>query len=222
MKPYGISRIHGLRRVFMVSQRRRARMAKVAFGAAAILVIVLVIAWLYRSGPSRVQPEVLPTPPTQKRAAALGETPMVGEVRSTDDARTPAPPPVVFAIGPSDPNDAPDLSTPSQAVYSVLGLLDRSEMETLSRCFAEKAPGAGASLYPRYLGSPVELVDVIEEGSTAKVVWNATVHKAFTYNGKCQTPGETVTLTTCLVQIDDLWKLLRLHEGGDWHDISAN
>ncbi len=206
----------------MLSQRCRARMAKVAFGAVGILAVALAIAWLCRSGPSRVPPEVFSAPPTRERSIPLGQVPLVGEVHGTDDARAPAPPPVVFAMGPPDPNDAPDLSTPSQAVYSVQGLLDRSQMEALPRCFSEKAPDADASLYPRYLGPPVELVDVVEEGDTAKVVWNATVHAAFTHDGKRRKPSEALTLTTRLVRINGLWKLVRLHEGVDSREASAN
>ena len=81
-------------------------------------------------------------------------------------------------------------------------------------------------MYPRCLGHPVSLVDVTEEEESAEVTWQATVHKAFFRNAKRYSPGETITLTTKLVQIEGLWKILQLHEGeenGDQqHDATTN
>jgi hypothetical protein len=55
-------------------------------------------------------------------------------------------------------------------------------------------------------------VEVAEEGDTARVYWNATVHTGFTLEGKKRSPGETVGLETSLVRVGGVWKLAQLHE----------
>ncbi len=199
----------------MVSKRCKARAVKVVFAAAGIAGVALAIAWLYRSGPPSVPPEAASVPQADERTVTLGDTPLVSELRSTDDARSGPVPAVLFGIGRPDADDAPDLSTPAQAVYSVLELLDRSDTEALSRCFCDGVPDANESPYPRYVGPPVELADVVEEGNAATVVWTATVHTEFSLDGASRAPGETVTLITRLVRVEGLWKLARLHDGDD-------
>jgi hypothetical protein len=61
----------------------------------------------------------------------------------------------------------------------------------------------------------VGLVEVIEEDESAEVIWNATVHTVFSLNGRKWSPGEKMTLTTRLVRVEGLWKLLKLHEGNE-------
>lgn len=131
----------------MVSKRCKARAVKVVFVAAGI---AWAIACLYRSNPLPVPLEAAAVPQADGQNMTLGATPLLSELRSTDDARSGPVPPVVFVIGRPGPDDGPDLSTPAQAVFSVLELLD-----------------------------------------------------------------ESVTLTTRLVRVDGLWKLVRLHDGDD-------
>ena len=199
----------------MVSKRCKARAVKVAFVAAGVAGVAWAIACLYRSGPPSVPPEAASVPQADEQSVTLGATPLVSELRSTDDARSGPVPAVLFGIGRPDVDDAPDLSTPAQAVHSVLELLDRGSAEALSQCFCDGVPDASEGLYPRHLGPPVELVDASEEGDAATVLWTATVRTEFTLDGRSRSPGETVTLTTWLVRVEGLWKLVELHDGGD-------
>jgi hypothetical protein len=84
----------------------------------------------------------------------------------------------------------------------------------LAPYFVEEPDDVGNMLYPRYLGHPIELVEVIEEDEYAEVVWNATAHTAFSLSGERRTPGATITLKTRLQQVESFWKVLKLHDGG--------
>jgi hypothetical protein len=146
-------------------------------------------------------------------SSLLGDAPVIGNLlHGTDDARASAPPPIIFMVGRRESDGAPDLSTPAQAVHSALELLGRGSTEALSQCFCDAAPDANEGLYPRYLGPPIEVVEVAEEGDTARVCWNATVRAGFTLEGKKRSPGETVRRETRLVRVDGVWKLARLYE----------
>ncbi|MBC8471771.1 MAG: hypothetical protein H8D56_20105 [Planctomycetes bacterium] len=127
----------------------------------------------------------------------------------------PAIPPIVIPVGrpPGEANN-PDLSTPAAAVYSVLSLIDQAKTDKLAPCFIEKTEDAMGKLYPRYLGHPVELVEMVEEDDYAEVIWNATVHTKFSLNGKNWSTGETMMLKTTLVRVEGLWKISELHNGG--------
>ncbi len=206
----------------MVSRRCKARAVKVVFAAAGVAGVAWAIACLCRPGPAGVPPEAAPVPQADGQNMTLGDTPLVGELRSTDDARSGPVPAVLFGIGRPEADDAPDLSTPAQAVYSILELLDRGSAEALSQCFCDSVPEANESLYPCCLGPPIELVDAVEEGDAATVLWTATVHTGFSLDGRNRSPGETVTLTTRLARVEGLWKLLKLCNGGDEHEASAN
>jgi hypothetical protein len=152
-------------------------------------------------------------PPDSAGSSLFGDAPVIGKLlRSTDDARADAPPPIIFMVGRRESDGVPDLSTPAQAVHSALELLGRGSTEALSQCFRDGIPDAGEGLYPRYLGPPIEVVEVAEEGDTARVNWNATVRAGFTLEGKKRSPGETVRLETRLVWVDGVWKLTGLHE----------
>ena len=59
------------------------------------------------------------------------------------------------------------------------------------------------------------LVDVVEGGDWATVVWEAAVHTAFTQQGKHWSTGETMTVTSRLVRVEGLWKLVRWYEGDE-------
>jgi hypothetical protein len=129
-------------------------------------------------------------------------------------ANRPAPPPRGFSIGPAPgETDTPDLSTPAIAVYTILSLIDQGATDKLPSCLLEEAEDPLGDLYPRYLGHPVGLVEVIDQEASAKVIWDATVHTAFSRHGREWSAGETVTLTARLMQLDGFWKLAQLDEG---------
>jgi hypothetical protein len=98
------------------------------------------------------------------------------------------------------------------AVHEVLALIDRGATDQLSQCFASGAEDVAGGLYPRYVGHPVEVVEVAEEGAAAHVLWKATVHTGFTLEGRNWSPGEMITLEARLIQAEGVWKLARLYE----------
>jgi hypothetical protein len=53
---------------------------------------------------------------------------------------------------------------------------------------------------------------VAQEGDTAQVRWEATVHTPFSYKGNDRLPGQFVPLSSRLVRVDRDWKLLTLDE----------
>jgi hypothetical protein len=207
----------------IVSGAAKVSRVRTILAAVAIASILSVAAYVFRM---RSLPAPLPLPtPAQGDAQAqtprpadsagsslLGDAPVIRMLRGTDDARAPAPPPIIFMVGRRDSDGAPDLSTPAQAVYSILELLGRGNTQALSQCFCDGVPDASEGLYPRYLGPPIEVVEVAEKGEAARVYWNATVRAGFTLEGKKRSPGETVGLETHLVQVDGVWKLARLYE----------
>ena len=206
----------------IVPSATKAGGVKTILGAVAITSIFSVAAYVFRMRSLPVPPQPPPMqddaetqtsrPADSAGSSLLGDAPLVGKLLGSDDARAPAPPPIIFMVGRRDSDGGPDLSTPAQAVYSVLELLGRGSTEALSQCFRDAAPDANEGLYPRYLGPPVEVVEVAEEGDTASVYWNATVHTGFTFEAKRRSPGETVRLGTRLVRVDGVWKLARLYE----------
>jgi hypothetical protein len=209
----------------IVSGATKAGGVKVVLAAVAVASIFFAGAYVFRM---RSLSAPLPPPArvadngeaqTSRRAdragsSLLGDAPLIGTLRGTDDARALAPPPIIFMLGRRESDGAPDLSTPAQAVHSALELLGRGSAEALSQCFRDGTPDAGQRLYPRYLGPPIEVVEVAEEDDTARVNWNATVRAGFVLEGKKRSPGETVRLETRLVRVDGVWKLARLYERG--------
>ena len=126
----------------------------------------------------------------------------------------PALPPMGMLVGrPPGEDDMPDLSTPAAAVYSVLSLTEQGATDKLPLCFIQERQGNERELFPRYLGQPVELVEVTEDGESALVIWNATVHTEFSLEGRNHSVGEKITLTTRLRREEDFWKLLKLYDG---------
>lgn len=132
---------------------------------------------------------------TDSKETSVGEHHvLLGRLLGTNN---PAIPPVVMRVGRQPGEDeGPDLSTPTAAVHSVLSLIDQDATDKLASCFVEETAATADSLYPCYLGHPTELVEVVDEGESAVVTWNATVHTAFSLNGKSWSAGETMTLTT--------------------------
>jgi hypothetical protein len=105
-----------------------------------------------------------------------------------------------------------DLRTPEAAVYSILALIDQGAVDQLPECLAEGAPILPDAPYPRYVGQPIRLVDVVRTGATAEIRWEATAHTPFFYRGKDRRPGEFVPLSSRLVFVDGCWELLKLDE----------
>lgn len=208
----------------VVPAATKAGRVKTILAAVAIASIFSVGAYVFRmrslsappASPTPVQDDAeaqTSRPAGRTGSSPFGDAPLIGTLRGTDDARAPAPPPIIFMVGHRESDGALDLSTPAQAVHSALELLGRGSTEALSQCFRDGTAAADQHLYPRYLGPPIEVVEVAEEGDTAGVYWNATVRAGFTLEGKKRSPGETVRLETRLVRVDDVWKLTRLHEG---------
>jgi len=213
-------------------ESRKGRSLQAAFAVAGAIGAVVVLGYLrHLQSVSTSQPPPLPVAMAgQSVDQADGNEPLLEgplPLGSVLGINRPAPPPVSISVGRSPGElDTPDLSTPAVAVYTVLPLLDRGATDKVAPCLLEETGDPASSLYPRYLGHPVSLVEVTEEEESAEVVWQATVHTAFSRDGKQHSPGETITLTTRLVQIDGLWKILQLHEGeenGDQQrDATAN
>ncbi len=196
-----------------------AKRFRVVFAAAALVGIVSAIVYLcYLKSASPPGPPASPErPDTQSEDTLDGEEISSGEQASLGrllGTNNPAVPPVIMRMGP-EPGEAnePDLSTPAAVVYSVLSLIDRDATDKLADCFVGKEADMAGGLYRRYLGLPVELVDVSEDGESAVVTWNATVRTAFSLDGRSWSAGEKMRLTTRLSNVEGLWKLLRLHEG---------
>jgi hypothetical protein len=190
--------------------------------AAAITGILSMTAYvLYlRSLPAPAQPllpmqgdrETLP-PADGGESSLLGDTPLVGRLTTEiDPIESPTPAGIPVGRRPGEA-DAPDLSTPAVALYRALALIDEKATDQLAQCCVNGTNTEVNGRYPRYLGHPIELVEVIEDANAAKVIWQATVHTGFTVAGRNWSPGASMTLTTRLVRVEGLWKLLRLHDG---------
>ncbi|MBL7189141.1 MAG: hypothetical protein ISS70_22670 [Phycisphaerae bacterium] len=211
---------------------RKAGRIKLAFAVAGAIGVVSVIAYVCRLKSVPTAQRLPPPAQTDGQSSdqidaeepAIGEEVSLGRILGTNN---PAVPPFGMPSGrPPGEADTPDLSTPAVAVYTVLSLLDQDATERLAGCFVEETAGTASDLYPRYLGHPVELVEVIEEGESAGVIWHATVHTQFSMDGGSRSQGETITLTTRLLLVDGLWKILKLHDGVNngpkQHDTQAN
>jgi hypothetical protein len=206
----------------IVSAATKADRVKVVFTTVTLAAVVSIMAYVLqmRWWPARAQP--LPTmqrdTDTQNlqdstESPLLGDAPIVGRLMAQTDPNKISAPSVGIGFGrrPGAADD-PDLSTPATAVHEVLALIDRGATDQLSQCFAPGVADVAGDLYPRCLGRPVELVEVAEESTTAKVFWKAAVHTGFTLAGKNWSPGETITLETRLVHGEGVWKLTRLYE----------
>jgi hypothetical protein len=202
----------------MPASREAARI-KLAFAVAGAIGVVSVIAYVCRlkSTPKPQMPSIPVHTADQSVDQIDGEESSLSEPQPLGSLlgyNKPAPPPIIMTVGrPPGEADSPDLSTPAVALHSVLSLLDQAATDKLTLCFIEEGEDITSNLYPRYLGHPIELVDVVEEGESAGVIWNATVHTEFSLDGKSRSPGETITLTTRLLRVEGLWKILKLYDG---------
>lgn len=198
---------------------RKARKIEVIFAVTGAIGVVSVAAYVHhlKSVPTFQRPSA----PVQTDGQSLDQTD--GQESSFSEqlplgsllgSNYPALPPIVMPVGhPPGEADTPDLSSPATAVYSVLSLIDQAKIDKLAPCFIEKSEDTVNNLYPRYLGHPVELVEVAEE-EYAEVIWNATVHTIFSLDGRNWSPGETMILKTRLVRVEGLWKISELHDRG--------
>ncbi len=199
-----------------MAESRKARDIKIVLAVGAVIGFVVVIGYVFRSQSVSTDPPPVPVVRTESEPVDQvdGNEPLTGEplpLGSLLGCNQPATPPRGWSVG-GPPDDVLDLSTPGIAVYTVLSLLDQGATDKLGPCFLEEPENPASDLYPRCLGHPISLVDVTEEEDAAEVAWEATVHKAFTHEGKSYSPGETITLTTHLTQVEGTWKLSRLHE----------
>ena len=200
----------------MLSKGKKIGVMLAAAGIVGFLTVILSVFY-----PEPARETRLPSAPEQP--ATQSEEPLFNEETPADEqvslghllgTNNPAVPPIVVPVGsePGEENE-PDLTTPASSVYSVLSLIDRGAADKLAGCFVEEAADMEGILYPRYLGMPVELVDIFEDGESALVIWNAKVHTDFSIVDRTWSAGENMTLTTRLSKVEGLWKLLRLHEG---------
>lgn len=197
---------------------RRLQAIAVATGATGLLVAIGYVYHLQSIGP--VEPPSVPVSGESRSAnQADGNQAPISEplpLGSLLGCNRPAPPPASISVGRSSEQiGTPDLSTPAATVYTVLSLLDQDAAGKLAPCLLEETGNPVSRLYPRYLGPPVGLGEVIEDDQSAKVIWNATAHTEFSRRGRHWSPGETITLTARLVRVEGLWKLEELHEGDD-------
>ena len=202
---------------------RKARGLHVVFTVTGAIGAVVVIAYVHHS--KSVSTLQSPSPVVQtedqstdqsvdqadRKKSSLSEPLSLGRLFGCNN---PAPPPIVMPVGrPHGQADTPDLSTPAQAVQTVLSLIDQAATDKLALCFINETKDAVSNLYPRYLGHPIGLVEVIEEGESAEVIWDATVHTEFSHQGRHWSPGEVMTLAARLVRVEASWRLLQLHDG---------
>jgi RNA polymerase sigma-70 factor (ECF subfamily) len=169
-----------------------------------------------QSAPARRTPATRTAPPENGTAPAAvlpAAEPTQAFALSPEE---PAPAfPGMGGIAVGDPfSDVPtaDLRTPEAVVYSFLALIDQGAADQLQACLADGAEVAADDPFPRYLGYPIRLVEVMQKGDAAQVRWEATVHTPFSCRGRDYLPGESVALSSRLVRMDGLWKLLKLDE----------
>jgi len=212
-----------------MAKLRRAKLVLVVFAAGATLSAVSAIAYLHHAKAVSLFQE--PTVPRQQTIhpvdqADANDSSSGGPLAlGRFGCNSPAPPPILFWGRSSREGDGPDLRTPAAAMQTVLSLIDEGATEKLASCVLGETDHATGSLYPRYLGQPVGLVEVIEDDDSATAVWEAAVHTSFSAQGKRWSPGDTMMLTSRLVRVEGLWKLVQLHDGGEdgsGQDRSAN
>jgi hypothetical protein len=200
----------------------KADRVKTVLATVTIASVLSVIAYVFQMRWWPARPQALPAMPEDAEtqtwrdstgAPLLDDASVVARIMAQTDPNKISAPSVGFSLG-RRPGaaDGPDLSTPATAVHEVLALIDRGATDQLSQCFAPGGGDVAGGLYPRYVGHPVEVVEVAEEGAAAQVLWKATVHTGFTLEGRNWSPGETITLETRLVYGEGVWKLARLYE----------
>jgi len=159
---------------------------------------------------SQLQTESDPSPVVA--APEIEQIHMAGSI--LEPLASPVEPEITF-VSVGDPFSgvaAVDLRTPEAVVYSFLTLIDQGDLDQVDKCFADANEVVADGLYPRYLGQPIRLVEVTRDDDTAQVRWEATVHTPFSHQGEDRLPGEFVPLSSRLIRVGDLWKLVTLDE----------
>ncbi|MEN6333409.1 MAG: hypothetical protein ABFE01_04055 [Phycisphaerales bacterium] len=206
----------------------KGKLVLVVLVAGGVLIASAIAWWSRRAIPPLPEPsadeqrETPPGFPTDANGPSAGDPIPLG---SRFGCNSPAAAPVLFLGPPPRDGNDPDLITPASAIQTILSLIDRGAADKLASCVLEEIDYGKDSLYPRYLGQPVGLVEVIEDGDSARVVWEAAVHAGFTLHDKRWSVGETMIVTSRMVRVGELWKLLQWHEGdedGEEWDRSAN
>jgi hypothetical protein len=206
----------------IVCAATKAGRVKTVLATVTIASVLSVIAYVFQMRWWPARPQAPPAMPEDAEtqtwrdstgASLLDDASVVGRIMAQTDPNKISAPSVGFSLGrrPGEADD-PDLSTPATAVHEVLALIDRGATDQLRQCSAPGAQDVAGGLYPRYVGHPVEVVEVAEEGAAGKVLWKATVHAGFTLEGRSWSAGETITLETRLIQVEGTWKLARLYE----------
>jgi RNA polymerase sigma factor (sigma-70 family) len=112
-----------------------------------------------------------------------------------------------------------DLSTPEDAVHSLMTLVASRATDRLAQCLAEGARDVRNHPYLHCLGLPMEVTAVIEQGDTAQVAYIASVHTAFSTENTTWLPGESLMVTAHLIRSGELWLVREFNagpfEGGD-------
>ncbi|HSW01131.1 MAG TPA: hypothetical protein VLI39_13225 [Sedimentisphaerales bacterium] len=196
-----------------MSESYNAKLVLLVLAAGGAVGVVCTIAFLrhrQEAAPER-QETPLSDPPGVDDSSSAEPLPL----GSLFGCNHPAPPPVFFHMPPSRDRGGPNLGTPAAAIQTILSLIDAGATNELAACVLEETDYVSDGLYPRFLGGPVGLVEVIEEDDCATVVLEAAIHTEFSVQGKRRFPGDTMVLTSRLVRVEGLWKLMQLHDGGE-------
>ncbi len=81
------------------------------------------------------------------------------------------------------------------------------------------------SSYLNCLGNPIEIIEVIQEESTAQVTFLVAVHTEFTLHNTIWQPGDALTISARFLRINDLWKCSAIEDvsfKGDTDDTEPN
>jgi RNA polymerase sigma factor (sigma-70 family) len=128
----------------------------------------------------------------------------------------------------SDPVDRAirtNWATPENAVRSLMTLLEQQAVDELKQGLAQGAEDILDSPYLKCLAGPIEIIEVIQEESTAQVNYLAAVRTEFTLNNTTWLPGDALTLSARLLWVNDLWKCSAINSTsfeGDTDDAEQN
>lgn len=200
---------------FLLRRRAGAATTRVILALVALAAVVTVIACTW---PARRRSfAVFPT--TGGNVTAMRAEPAPAAARQADQVEPELGPfgpidsvdrPVPHGLAIGGPEDAVDLSTPAAAVYSLLTLIERCDRDQLGLCLAGDDPNVTGALYPRWVGPPIRLTDVVEGERAATVQWEATALTVFERDGQRWTPGQYVPFTSRLIYDDGVWKVTAL------------
>ena len=116
-------------------------------------------------------------------------------------------------------------STPENAVRSLMKLFEQRADDELKAYLAQGTGESPDSAYLKFLGGPIEIIEVIQEENTAQVTYLAAVHTEFALNNTIWLPGDALTLSARFLWINDLWKCLAINSAsfeGDLNETEQN